>query len=262
MNRIHILAVLACMAIEPLAPGPAAAGERVETLRDSSGAVFHLLLAMPEQPRGVIVMLPGGTGDIGIERDGEIRRGNNFVVRTRDLWLARGYGVLIPDTIAHASLRGIRSTPHYAAIVGDLVTLAREQSPGPVFLLGTSQGSIAAMNGAAHLGPGLITAVVMTESVSRMGGLEETVFDAAPDRVRVPALIVANDRDACQVSPPEDADRIAAAMSASPSVEVLRVSGGETGSKTCGSLSPHGYLGIETNVVSRITTWMAHVPHH
>ncbi|WP_461221922.1 alpha/beta hydrolase [Methylobacterium sp. CM6247] len=244
------------------APSVADAGERFETLKDSGGSGFHLILILPEAPLGVIVMLPGGTGDIGIRRDGGIRHGNNFVVRTRDLWLARGFGVLLPDASDGISLRGARSTARYAAIVGDLVTLAHERSPGPVFLLGTSQGSIAAMNGAAHLGPCSIAGVVLTESVSRPGGSGETVFDARPDRVRVPALVVANDRDACPVSPPEDAARIAASMSASPAVEVLRISGGEPGSKACGSLSPHGYLGIEADVVSEIAKWMSAASLH
>jgi len=52
--------------------------------------------------------------------------------------------------VDHANLRGLRSSPGYAALVLDLVRVAQEQAPGAVFLLGTSQGSIAAMNGAAH----------------------------------------------------------------------------------------------------------------
>ena len=90
-----------------------------------------------------------------------------------------------------------------------------------------------------------------------MGGSHETVFSANPDRVRVPALIVANTNDRCDVAPPAMAPRIAAAMSNSPNVEVKMVSGGETKSaKACGSLTPHGYYGIEDRVVDLISAWM------
>jgi pimeloyl-ACP methyl ester carboxylesterase len=141
--------------------------------------------------------------------------------------------------------------------VGDLVAAAHAQAPGPVFLLGTSQGSIAAMNGAANLRDGQIAGIVLTESVSRLGGSHETVFDAHPERVNVPALVVANSDDRCNVAPPEDADKIAAAMSGAPRVEVLRVSGGDQRSSTdCGSLSPHGYYGIEQKVVDTIAAWI------
>jgi hypothetical protein len=125
-----------------------------------------------------------------------------------------------------------------------------------VFLLGTSQGSIAAMNGAAHLGPDAIAGVVLTESVSRLGGSHETVFDAEPQAVTVPALVVANRDDRCQVSPPADAQKIADAMTKSPQVRVLRVEGGTTRSRDCGSLSPHGYYGIEDTVVDKIVDWL------
>lgn len=203
-------------------------------------------------------MLPGGTGDVGMAGDGDIRHGDNFVVRTRALWTSHGYAVLIPDTIDRASLRGMRSSPAYAQLVGQLVEYAHRQGPGPVFLLGTSQGSIAAMNGAAHAAPGSIAGVVLTESVSVMGGSGETVFDADPQRVRTPALVVANGDDRCNVAPPQAAQRIAAAMTGSREVRVLMVSGGVTRSaKACGSLTPHGYYGIEGQVVSAISRWMA-----
>lgn len=38
-------------------------------------------------------MLPGGTGEVGIEPDGTLRHGANFVVRTRAAWVARGFAV-------------------------------------------------------------------------------------------------------------------------------------------------------------------------
>lgn len=217
----------------------------------------RVLVSLPATMRGMIVMLPGGAGDIGLTQNGAIRHGDNFVVRTRALWTARGYGVLIPDTIDGQNLRGLRSRTGYAQWIGRLIALAHRQGPGPVFLLGTSQGSIAAMNGAAHAAPGSIAGLVLTESVSVVGGSHETVFDADPGGVRVPALVVANRDDACKVAPPDDAPRIAAAMTHSPHVRVLSISGGTTRSDNpCGSLTPHGYNGIEDEVVGAIAQWM------
>jgi pimeloyl-ACP methyl ester carboxylesterase len=201
--------------------------------------------------------LPGGAGDVGIQRNGHLRHDDNFVVRTRDLWMNRGFAVLIPDAIDGNDLRGMRSSPAYAALVSALVQFAHKPSAGPVFLLGTSQGSIAAMNGAAHLDATQLAGVVLTESVSVLGGSHETVFQADPQDVRVPALVVAHRDDRCNVAPPGNAPRIAAAMSASPSVKVIEVSGGtQHSSDACGSLTPHGYDGIETQGVDAVTGWM------
>ncbi len=230
--------------------------ERVVTLTLPGGTRQRVLYAAPPRPRASIVMLPGGAGDVGLRRDGDVLHGDNFVVRTQALWVQRGYAVLIPDTVDRENLRGLRSAPDYAAVVLDLVRFAHQQAPGPVFLLGTSQGSIAAMNGAAHAGPGEIAGVVLTESVSRLGASGETVFSASPQAVRAPALVVANQDDRCDVAPPQDAPRIAAAMTRA-AVQVLSVAGGvERSRKPCGSLSPHGYYGMEPDVVGRIDAWM------
>lgn len=232
-----------------------------------SGRIFDLVLRdgrhqrvlylSPAKPAGVVVMFPGGSGDIGLREDGRIDHGDNFVVRTRLLWVKHGYAVLIPDTIDHANLRGERSSAQYAAVILELIEFVRSRASAPVFILGTSQGSIAAMNGAAHVPSGSIAGVVLTESVSRLGGSGETVFSAFPENVRVPALVVANRVDRCVVAPPEAAPQIAAAMSNSPNVRFEFVNGGIVRStRACGSLAPHGYFGIETPVVDLIVHWM------
>src|SRR5579872_1821556 len=227
---------------QPALPGAAAkeASERIVSVTLSDGKLQRALILTPPHPRAAIVMLPGGSGDVGMERSGDIRHNRNFVVRSRGLWAARGYAVLIPDTIDHANLRGERSGPKYAQLVNGLISYARSSLAPPVvlpvFLLGTSQGSIAAVNGAAHAANETLAGVVLTESVAVMGGSHETVFSAGPDQVHVPALIVANTDDQCEVAPPAMAPQIAAAMTNSPEVKVETISGGKTlSAKACGS---------------------------
>ena len=208
--------------------------------------------------RGTIVMFPGGAGTIDISKEGHIRHPDNFLVRTRDTWLQRGYAVVLVDALGRSSLRGVRSTPEYAHITQEVVRFAKRQGSGPVWVMGTSQGSIAAMNAAAHDPSGDISGVILTESVSILGGSHETVFDAHPQDVRVPALVVANEDDACNVAPPSEAPAIAQSMTHAK-VAILTVKGGEQrSSKACGSLSPHGYYGIEDQVIDRIVGWMQH----
>jgi hypothetical protein len=260
MNRLHVALVslaLACIVLYPAKAATAAPIERITELPLHDGNRQRVLYDAPPNPKATIVMLPGGAGDVGIRRNGDLRHDDNFVVRTRELWMSRGFAVLIPDAVDNDNLRGMRSSPAYAALVGDLVQYAHQQSAVPVFLLGTSQGSIAAMNGAAHIDPAQLAGVVLTESVSVLGGSHETVFQADPKDVRVPALVVANQDDRCNVAPPGNAPRIATAMSASPSVKVIQISGGiQHSSNACGSLTPHGYYGIETQVVDAIAGWM------
>jgi pimeloyl-ACP methyl ester carboxylesterase len=222
---------------------------------DNGGVQRVLYVPSAGSTRGVIVMFPGGAGTIGIQNDGEIEHGDNFLVRTRDLWLAKGYAVIIVDSIDDHSMRGLRSTPAYAATAAKVIDFARQLGSAPVWVMGTSQGSIAAMNAASTEGPAL-AGVVLTESVSVRGGSHETVFDAHPERVRIPSLVVANQDDECKVAPPNMAHDIAQSMHGTHAT-VLVVNGRVRRSKdNCGSLTPHGYYGIEATVIDDIVRWM------
>jgi pimeloyl-ACP methyl ester carboxylesterase len=235
-------------------------GLLVRDLPLASGEFQRVLYDAPtSEVRGIIVMFSGGADDIGIEKDGEIKHGDNFVVRSRDLWTAKGYGVVLVDAIDHQSMRGKRSTAAYAAVTREVVAFAHEQANAPVWVMGTSQGSIAAMNAASHAKGAEIAGVILTESVSILGGSHETVFDAHPEDVRIPTLVVANRDDRCKVAPPSMANAIAQAMR-NTHATVLFVQGGYVrSSNECASLSPHGYYGIEDTVVDDIAEWMARV---
>jgi hypothetical protein len=253
----HLLTTVSTGLVRAQGQAAARTDERVIDIPSPFGADQRVLFVAPSKPRAVIVMLPGGSGDIGLSNGGEIRHDDNFVVRTRTQWVAKGYAVVIPDTIDGLNLRGLRSSPRYARVVESLIEFAHDQVGAPVFLLGTSQGSIAAMNGAAHAPSGTLAGLILTESVAVMGGSHETVFDADPQGVRVPALVLANQDDRCDVAPPAMAPKIAAAISRSPEVKAVTVSGGLSRSdRECGSLSPHGYYGIEDKVITIISDWM------
>ncbi|MBN9044271.1 MAG: alpha/beta hydrolase [Rhizobiales bacterium] len=261
LKALLLLSVAACVA--PMAAQPAAAAAKAAVTTKvlevplPEGGEQRILLISPAHPKAAILMLPGGAGIVGLTRDGGIRHRENFVVRTRALWTARGYAVLIPDTIHRSNLRGERSSPRYGRLIERLIGIAHERTKAPVFVLGTSQGAIAAVNGAAHARPGSLAGVILTEPVSVKGGSRETVFDANPANVHAPVLVVSNRDDRCAVAAPAMAPKVAAAMTGSKDVKTETVSGGTTRSWTnCGSLSPHGYYGIEGQVVARISGWM------
>lgn len=255
-----LLLSFASRAAVPHEPGQDVSTQ-VMTLETGLGSDRVLLLS-PPHPRAALVMLPGGTGRVGILANGRIRHGANFVVRTRAAWVRRGFAVLIPDSPGNRNLRGRRHGSAFAAFVSTFVAIAHRDTGASVFLVGTSQGTIATINSAAHARPGSLAGIVLTESVSLPGRLSrETVFNANPAAVRVPVLIVANRRDSCPVAAPSMAPRIAHALSSAPSVTLRLVDGGDLRSRRCSSLSPHGYLGIAPEIVSLITGWIgSHLP--
>lgn len=259
MRRSGAAALAGLLAAAPLSAGARAAAlvpdpawhPAVIALATPGGRI-HALRLGPARPRATLVMLPGGDGEVGIGPDGTVARADNVVIRTAPLWLARGDALLIPDS--DANLRGVRSSPAYGAAVAGLVAAARRAAPGPVVLVGTSQGAIAAVNGA---GRAPVDGLVLLEAVTRRGGSGETVFDAGPAAVTAPVLVVANAADRCPVTPPADAGRIAAAFTRAARADVLRLDGPAAGGRACGSLSPHGERGLEAELVDRVAGWLA-----
>ena len=208
--------------------------------------------------RATVVLLAGGEGIVQINQLGDT--GNqNFLIRTRAMWASYGINAVILGAPDNRPLTGQRSGAAYVAALGAAVDFARSRGNAPVWLVGTSNGTISAASGAAHLG-GKVAGVVLTSSVTRMGRAGETVSSAGPAAITVPALVVANSGDTCQASPPGAADALLASMPASPRKEVMMFESHDIRSAPCEALSPHGYLGIEGSVIQRIAAWINAAP--
>lgn len=253
--------ILACALPAPAAraldaPQP---GSGVVDLPLPDGAVQRLLYRSPDAPVAALVLLTGGDGVLGIDGAGTIRRGGNFLIRTREAWLARGFAVAIPDVPSDRSnLLGVRLSRSYGEVLRVIVAHVRTRTPAPIWLVGTSQGSIAAANGAARLTGGEIAGVVLTSSLSRPSSrVTDTVFGADLDRVVVPALIASHRGDNCRLTPPGDAEAIRRALTRAPRTEVMLFDGGlPARSDPCEAFSEHGFLGIEAQVLDRIAAWI------
>src|SRR4051794_25635676 len=225
------------------------------TLED--GRVQRLLYAAPEHPRAILVMLPGGNGMVEFGPDGSFRRmGDALLLRTMPSWQAQGFAVAVLTPPNGMSLLGYRHTEGYAAAIGQAVDHLKGNAELPIWLVGSSQGAIGAIGAAARLGAKVAGIVVMS-SVTGRSGAGETLFDSEPDRVAVPVLIVTNKGDTCPASSPDDAPKIAEALSRAPRKEILYLETTTIKGQPCGGESPHGYFGIEQEAVDRIAQWIA-----
>ena len=215
----------------------------------------QVLFSGPANARAVIFVFAGGDGTVSFNNAGQFTHlGGNFLIRTEPLWLAQGFAFM--TLASSSSLLGQRHSPAYAATIGRAIDFARTKTNAPIWLVGTSMGSIAAANGAASL-PGKVAGVVLTSSVAganRASG--ETVFDSNLGAIAVPALVVSNRGDTCPVAGPGFAPQILAALARSPRKELIYVDSHQIQSEPCEAMSPHGYLGIEPSVVQRIAAWI------
>jgi hypothetical protein len=241
-----------------VAPAPARAQAVVADLPVPSGGTERAAFLPAPAARATVILLAGGEGVVQIGSGGETGN-NNFLIRSRNLWAPYGINAVILGSPDNRSLLGQRSQPGYAAALGVAVDFARSRSNVPVWLVGTSQGSVAAVNGAARLG-GKVAGVVLTSSVTQASRSGETAFGAGANAIAVPALVVSNSRDACRASPTADAQTLLATMAASPRKEAILVDSSAIQSDPCEALSPHGYLGIEASVIGRIANWINAAP--
>jgi hypothetical protein len=78
----------------------------------------------------------------------------------------------------------------------------------------------------------------------------------ALDQIKLPVLVVHNRADGCRESPFSDTEAMMGRMRQATMKELVAVSGGTLRSGPCDALSPHGYYGVEDQVVRTIISWI------
>ena len=83
----------------------------------------------------------------------------------------------------------------------------------------------------------------------------------ALQKIAVPVLVVHNRNDACPAANFAGAEQTMGRFAAAPVKELMAVSSSRAESRPCEALAPHGYYGIEAQVVAAMADWMlAHSP--
>jgi alpha-beta hydrolase superfamily lysophospholipase len=240
--------------------------EAVRTIPTRAGVIESFVLVRPSgAPVASVVLFMGGRGAVGLGRGSIGPRNTNFLVRTRQLFADHGALVAVldaPSDRTSDALVHFRTTAEHAADVRAMVAALRAEAPAPVWLVGTSMGSVSAANAAARLQEGGPDGIVLTSSVmSRSRDMGESLQDVALDRIRVPVLIVHHRDDGCPHSRYTFTNWAMRQLSASPKRELISFSGGDAPqSDPCEPLAPHGYFGIEAKVVDAIMSWIAATP--
>jgi hypothetical protein len=247
-----IAATLLCTAM-----GATAAEERIE-LTTRPGVTQPLYLAKPAGPAAAtLVLFTGGSGALPNYGPPDLRRGN-FLVRSRYLFLDQGFNIAVVDLPSDSrdGLGGTRvSMAHQTDIAAIIAYLRRLDVP--VWLVGTSMGTISAANGGT-LQTGGPDGIVLTSSIISSGGHGTgRVADVGPENVRVPTLFVHNRDDACRFCSYGDVPELMSRFTRSPRKELITFEGGDpTRSDPCEALSRHGYIGLEAKVVAAISGWI------
>jgi len=245
-------ALLCCAFACPLA----FAGETRIELHLPSGITQPFILTEPQgAPVASLVLFPGGSGIVA-------RTGQNFLLRSRAQFAAHGFlvaAVDVPSNHQQGLNAMIRGSEDYARDLAPVVAALRQRAKVPVWLVGTSTGTISAASVAARLQDGEgADGLVMTSSFVPVGGPAPPIPALIdPAAIRIATLFVHNKEDACGTSLFANLAPLIARFSSAPRKTLIAVEGGlPPESDPCDALSRHGYYGIEDQVIDRIAAWI------
>ena len=230
--------------------------ERVET----RGVSVPIYAVWNKTAVATVVLYSGGGGGFGkIGADGW-PSSMNFLIRSAKLFSAHPFNVILVGRATDVS------TLDGPTRIGDdhdrdnqaIFRAIKAKNAAPIWLVGTSMGTISATAAAIRDSGSNIAGIVLTSSVTAY-----RVIGAVPSqdlaRIKVPVLVLHHERDACKVCTPYEAKDIAAGLNNAPIKKTLLVSGGDGASgNPCEALHYHGFIGMEKEAVDLIANWIIH----
>jgi Serine aminopeptidase, S33 len=246
----------------------AATGQEIVTLATRPGVTQSFFIVnLPQNPQAIAILFPGASGRIRLRQEkDQIKFGpNNFLVRSRAEFVKRGVVTVIIDAPSdHQSSGGMSDdfrlgADHFMDISAVVADISKRFPDLPVFLVGTSRGTISAAALGARLGS-QVAGVVLSSTLFRQvrspsgeSGVGLSRFDFGT--IKIPVLFVHHVGDQCVVTPYGDAARLAEKY---PLISVVGGRAPESG--PCDPFSPHGYFGKESETVEQIVNWMLKKP--
>ena len=236
---------------------------RVVDVPSRPGVTQRLLVIAPQNPRVAVVLFAGGHGGLQLASDGAFGWGKgNFLIRSRDLFVAQGLIVAIVDAPSDRQqspfLGGFRQTREHTSDVKAVMTWLRQEARVPVWLVGTSRGTQSAAFIATQLRPdeGGPDGLVLTSSVLR-DPRGRPVQDMPLDRITVPVLVIHHKQDGRSGTAFADVPRLMSRLTSTPRKELMAFEGGVDRGDPCEAFAYHGYNGLEREVVAKIADWIA-----
>ena len=179
--------------------------------------VEYMVHTPSSTPKAIAVLIPGGTGDSGIQGTGTTvtAAGNNFLVRSAQLFAQDGYLTITLDRPSDMSTpSSVRSYDDYRisarhALDIAAIVAAENEDNLDVFLVGTSRGALSAV--ANHqLAMAIAISSAVTSGVSPLTStaahyLGDGTANLAPEFVAVPTHMKIHNSDGCAVSAPANA---------------------------------------------------------
>jgi pimeloyl-ACP methyl ester carboxylesterase len=236
--------------------------EEMKTIATRPGVTQPFLLVRPDRaPVASVILFAGGHGRLALSERGIGWGTQNFLVRTRALFAQQAFLVAVVDAPSDIGAEGLwhfRTGEAHAQDIADVIGFLRQTVNAPVWLIGTSAGTLSAANAAARIRRGGADGLVVTSSIMRSSRvLPYALTDVRLEDIAIPTLFVHHKDDSCRSTPYEDIPGAMKKLTRAPKVELLTFTGGDPPrSEPCEALSAHGFLGLEPAVIGAISAWI------
>lgn len=229
----------------------------ISRLNTRDGVSVPLIYVKHPQAKATLVLLPGGAGGFGKLQNGE-PDGRNFLVRSYRHFLNAGFNVVImgkPSDINDLDYADRIAAPHQQDIAA-VVDMVSKDSAVPLWLIGTSRGTVSATAAAINLGSSKLAGIVLSSSIvsnRKPGAIPFQNLSA----IKLPVLLVHHQNDACHVCTPSLVPSILERLTNSHDKQLIWMQGGQNPEgDPCEAFHYHGYIGIEAETVRQITDWI------
>ncbi len=211
--------------------------------------------AVPDA-KATVFLFPGGAGGFGKVEDGKAT-GGNFLVRSAPYFLANGFNVAIfgrPNDMELGWME--RTEPAHMTDVAMVLNFVKQKSDLPVWIVGTSRGTVSATAMAINVRDPAIAGLVLTSSVVRFatpGAVPRQDLAA----IKMPVLVYHHAKDGCKHCQASEAPFIIKGLTNAPIKKLMVVDGGAnpTGD-VCAGQHWHGFIGMERNAIDQIEAWI------
>ena len=239
-----------------------------EQLPTRDGVKLPFLYEKPEQAKAVVVLFQGGGGSIGVtgsKEKGWIQRDKAFLSGGATRFSKTGLTVVV--VVDAPSDRGdlnggFRNSVEHNLDIKKLVDFLKSDNPNlPVWLIGTSNGSLTAAGAVVALNESPVSGIVLTSTVTEehswsMGQkFVHPVYRADLTKVTVPVLIVHHKNDRCKHSSYQPIEALSKAFPNSKKVALISAEGGSDNNDPCNG-GYHQFLGQEQEVTDMISQWI------
>jgi len=240
-------------------PAFAAADGELLQIASRPGVTVPVYWRPQANATATLVLLPGGGGGIGARKEDGWPGGRNFLIRSGQLFAQHGFNIAMvshPSDVADLSYEFRTSAEHLKDLHAVLAQL-KARSDAPIWVVGTSRGSISATALAiAERDSQLMAGLVLTSSVTsfkKSGAVPRQDLE----KIRIPVLVMHHEKDACPVCQPHEVPLIMAGLKNAPIKKLMMVNGGSNPSgSVCEAEHWHGYINMEAEAVDLIAGWI------